>query len=298
MPRYSDTTNAIYTTLDGVTVTGSSVMVSACLVDETGTAYGVKQVNGKPRVSSMPYTYDIAEGNVTDHRRWRLLGYNGDVDAAEETVWNVGGLYAFPAAASTLEVISDSTHDDDGGNGARTVRFVYLDAAYREHTETVTMNGTVGVATSASDIYRINRVDVLTAGSANSAVGNIDIRDRATTPIYGRINAGRGRGAFGTYTVPYDHTVYVTSMYVAAGGTTAGKYGEFRLKINMDADGSPLGNVMREHMLILVEDGGEDVSFTVPIPVTGCADMRIDVKSDSSNSNAIMALVMGGWEES
>ncbi len=34
--------------------------------DETGTAYGIKHVNNKPRVSSMPYLFDIAEGIVSN----------------------------------------------------------------------------------------------------------------------------------------------------------------------------------------------------------------------------------------
>jgi len=41
--------------------------VAARLVDENGVIYGVRQVNNKPRVSAMPYTYDIAEGNIPDH---------------------------------------------------------------------------------------------------------------------------------------------------------------------------------------------------------------------------------------
>jgi hypothetical protein len=37
------------------------------LIDESGVAYGVKHVQNKPSVSSMPYTYDISEGNVSGH---------------------------------------------------------------------------------------------------------------------------------------------------------------------------------------------------------------------------------------
>lgn len=45
------------------------------LIDPAGVPYGVKQVDGKPRVSSIPYTYDItvgtanaAAGNITVHK--------------------------------------------------------------------------------------------------------------------------------------------------------------------------------------------------------------------------------------
>ena len=35
--------------------------------DENDVAYGIKHVGNKPRVSSMDYLYDIAEGNIPNH---------------------------------------------------------------------------------------------------------------------------------------------------------------------------------------------------------------------------------------
>ena len=37
------------------------------VVDNNGIPIGLKHVNNKIRVSSMPYVYDIAEGNVPNH---------------------------------------------------------------------------------------------------------------------------------------------------------------------------------------------------------------------------------------
>ena len=68
------------------------------LVDEAGALYGVKHIGNKPRVSSMPYLFDIAEGNVAGHMPWSMMAYNGDIGTAEEDVWVTGGLYAWPAA--------------------------------------------------------------------------------------------------------------------------------------------------------------------------------------------------------
>lgn len=52
-------------------------------VDEAGLAYGVKHIQNKPRVSAMPYTYDIAEGNVTDHRNWSKIGFHAAISTTE-----------------------------------------------------------------------------------------------------------------------------------------------------------------------------------------------------------------------
>jgi len=83
------------------------------LKDENGTPYGVKHIGNKPRVVSTPYLYSIAEGDVTDHKGIRILGYNGDVDAAYEDLWDAGGSYVVPAAAQQMEVYSSS--DEDAG---------------------------------------------------------------------------------------------------------------------------------------------------------------------------------------
>lgn len=314
--RYRDTTNAagVYidgvdvngsgldTNIKGVTVTASALDVHVDGVDVTGSGLdvnlkGVTVTGSQLRTISTPYTYQIAEGNISGHERFRLLGYNADVDAAEETVWNYGGIYTFPPSAQTLEVISDNSYDCAGSNGARTVTIQYLDATYREKSTTVTMAGSTAVATSASDIYRINRLDVVTAGSANAAVGNIDVRETDDSPIYGRINAGRVREAMSVYTVPAGKKLYITGLYTAIGGSGVGKYGEFRWKANTDYDGNSTGAIMRERMLMLVEDGGTQVQFTVPIPVSGCVDMRVDVKGNATNENAVCSVEMGGWEE-
>jgi len=86
------------------------------LADEVGVAYGVKHVQNKPRVSSMPYTYDIAEGNIPGHAVWHKIGYNGGVTAATEAdVWSGTGPINFPTAPTQVDVVSSSAGDEDMG---------------------------------------------------------------------------------------------------------------------------------------------------------------------------------------
>jgi hypothetical protein len=100
---------------------GNSVLVSTTnplpvqgqLVDETGTAYGVKHIENKPRVSSMPYTYDIAEGNEPNHFPLRKFGHNSDVGAAIEDVWDGAAAYVYQTSAEILKVSSGDV-DDQG----------------------------------------------------------------------------------------------------------------------------------------------------------------------------------------
>lgn len=82
------------------------------LKDENGVAYGVKHVNNKPRVSSMPYTYDVAEGNVSDHEPWSMMGYNPAMVAdTEADIWSATGTYNWMTGATQLEAVSSTVND-------------------------------------------------------------------------------------------------------------------------------------------------------------------------------------------
>lgn len=136
------------------------------LVDELGASYGVKHVSNKPRVSTMPYLYDIAEGNVSGHTPWSKIGYNPAITTTEEDIWSYGGVYTFPSAAMTIEVASDSaTADADVG----TILF----------TGTCDTGGTTTTLLDAG-------VDF----TATAAAGDILLIDKAgTVPEWGVITA-------------------------------------------------------------------------------------------------------------
>jgi hypothetical protein len=84
------------------------------LVDEAGAAYGVKHVNNKPRVSSMEYLKDIAEGNVPGHTPWSKMGYTPTLTTADSDVWSLAGVYTFSTSASKWEVLSSDNTQDIG----------------------------------------------------------------------------------------------------------------------------------------------------------------------------------------
>jgi hypothetical protein len=206
------------------------------LTDESGTAYGIKQIDGKPRVSSMPYTYDIAEGNVVDHRSWSKIGYNAAIGATEEEMWPVSGVYVFPTGALTMTIVSNSVEDDadktpEAGTGAYTITVYYLTTGFVEKTVTCTMNGT-GAVQIGTDVYRIQNARVATAGTALTAVGNITIASGGTT--YGYISAGRTRMRQCTWTVPIGKTLYITQIAFSCADQEAIKYTRFTTKANFD----------------------------------------------------------------
>lgn len=96
--------------------TSGDVFTAGRVLGTDDIVYSYKMADGKPRVSSTPYNYDITEGTISGHAVWSKLGYNGALVAATVAdVWSKAGLYAFPTTASTMRIVSSSAGDEDTG---------------------------------------------------------------------------------------------------------------------------------------------------------------------------------------
>ena len=178
-----------------------SYFTSVKLKDENGAAYGVKHVDYKPRVSSMPYLYDIAKGNVTGHSVWSKIGFNPEIGITEEDIWSAGGLYSFPTTAIQMEIVGSENNEDIGDiiRGSRTTPI------------TSDAGGSITTLIDASENF--------TTGTA-VAIGDLIIVDPSgTTPEWGWIttvaattltfSGGLSSGGVGT-----------TRKYIVVGAST------------------------------------------------------------------------------
>jgi len=149
----------------------------------------------------------IARGAVAQTSHINKFGYNTAVGGTFETITDLGGDQYYPTSAGVISVVSSDANDDDGDTGARTVEIQGLDGNYAEISETVTLNGTGAVTTTAS-FLRVFRMRVLTAGSSGTNEGNI------TASIGGnnvaRISGGNGgQTLMAVYTVPAGKKGYI-----------------------------------------------------------------------------------------
>ena len=80
---------------------------SVMFKDEDGVEYGIKHVGNKPRVSCMPYLYDIAEGNISGHLALNKFGHNSAVPATLETIWDGSAVYTWPTTAATVNAAAN-----------------------------------------------------------------------------------------------------------------------------------------------------------------------------------------------
>jgi hypothetical protein len=274
---------------------------SVMFTDETGGTYGIKQINNKPRVSSMPYLYDIAEGNVAGHTEFEQFGLNPDVDIASEDIWSAGGAYVFPASAQGLEIVSSSANDDGDpvGTGVRVVTIYYLTSDFTAKTEDVTLNGTGVVNTSGTDFYRINSLRAKTCGALGAAAGVITLRQRTpATAVYSQIEVGNTRSRNSVYTVPKATTLYITSMSGGCGfaGTAANPSNSALITLRGKYD--HLAGVARDFFLPHAElqvSGGVFRPFEIPIRFPAGTDIKCSATSAANNAQVSVGL--RGWLE-
>ena len=128
------------------------------------------------------YRYEVAMGNIYGSSTWNKFGYNADIDGAAEIVASFGGTFNIMTSADTLNVVSTANSDNSGGQAARTIVLVGIDANGDYQEETVTMNGQTPV-TTVNSWLGINRALVASVGTFNYNAGNITISD--TSAIFG-----------------------------------------------------------------------------------------------------------------
>jgi hypothetical protein len=273
------------------------------LVDENGDYYGIKHVNNKPRISSMPYLYDIVEGNVSGHEAWSKIGFNDDVDNATEDLWPYGGLYTFPAAATKMDLVSSDNNDGKTGaptsTGARTVKIYGLLSDYSSASETITLDGTTPVTTT-NTYLRINNMRVMTAGTGGVPIGNLTLSETGgTTYRYGYIRAGFTRQRQMIYTVPLGKTLYVTDYMISGTNASAGHWCRFTLRSNYDekSDTVLATTLFMPHFEVQVVDQVVTHQFALPIKFKATSYIRMQVLSDAGAANEICSAALRGWLE-
>ena len=254
-------------------------------IDENGVAYGIKQIDNKPRVSSMPYTYDIAESHIADHFAMNKFGHNPVVAGVLETVWQDGGLYPWMTVADQLELLSDDPDDTLLGSGARTVELFGLDANYVLINETLDTAG-VGVVTTALTYFRIFRIIVRTAGASGWNEGEITVRDQDTNTTRAMVTTEKNQTLMAIFTVPAGHTGFITSWYV---GSVTNKDTQFELYIR------PEGEVFQVKRNIHLVGMAYSNEFDFPEVVPEKSDIEIRAMSSGGGGDVSAGFFM--WYE-
>jgi hypothetical protein len=231
-----------------------------------------RYVNGKRRISSTPYLYDIAAGFVPGHVSRRAFGRNPAVTTTVQDVTNVpGGSFNFPASALAMSVVSTSANDAEGGTGINRVEVHYLDAGWNEVAETLQLNGLTPVSLAVPAI-RANGMHPTLVGSGGVAAGDITVTGGGLEYI--RVSAGNVSTGHGAFSVPAGKSAFLVGWSAQAG---KGKETEVRLCANFD----PFDGIKTDRaygtlaVMSLLSQSGPSAAFQLPIRGPEKTDIKL-----------------------
>ena len=174
---------------------GSTVQLNPATEDRQDDIFGVlddvHEVDHKMLRVASPYAL-IAEDRVANHVRGSIIGSQSVIGTAEFAILS-NATVVQPSADTQMQIVSTSVEDDEGGTGAQEVMITYLPLAWGAEfkTETVVLDGTTPVNTTATDIYRIEEFRVTKASGTKMAKGTITLKSTDAGTLYAQIDAGR-----------------------------------------------------------------------------------------------------------
>ena len=220
-------------------------------------------------VGSYPYFLQVSRGLVTGHKRIFKFGYNEEIQDVEETIWDVGGLYAYPSSAVTMTATSSSGATDEDVQ----VTIQGLDASYNELSETVTLDAS-GTATTTGSFLRVNRAFV---ASGTASAGNITIANGGTTYAY--VSTLHQQTLMAIWTVPAGYTGYLFQVDTTAFTVQNNKVATIRM-ITRELNG-----VFRTQQKFDLFQASYHQDIVCPQPILEKTDIEFRAIADSSNAD-------------
>ena len=243
---------------------------------------------------------------VTGGHGVQKFGENPDIDSGGVgDVWDGGGVYAWPAAATAMTISSSSADDADGGTGAQDVTIHIQDINNVESLINLALNGQTPVDLPV-DPFRVYRawVGEMGAHASGANVGDIWIGSGTVTAgvpatKYAGIRAGEGQTLMAIYTIPSyvidedGDLMQVARARILRWGTTAGSSKTAFCTSRLQTRATPT-SAWRTRDKIGVGEGvspeGKSLAFgTVLSPG---ADIRINISENTDNDTT----VQGGFD--
>ena len=221
-----------------------------------------------------PFELQVARNQIYDHKIIFKFGFNPDINGDEETIWDAGGIYAYPSSAVAMTVTTDAgTPAND--NGVKVIVFG-LDEDYNEVNQEVTLAGS-GTATTTQTFLRVFRAYV---SGSQAPTGNLNITNGSTT--YARITLNENQTLMAMWTVPAGYTGYFDHFNVATGTTNANQYVAIR------AIQRNFGGVFRTMIKQTIGSGGV-ADFVIKYPIEVQEKTDIEMRASSSGSNNLVS---------
>ncbi len=270
-------------------------------IDEEGEIYGIRHIDNKPRVSSVPYLYDIAKGKVPEHFALNKFGQNLAVPASPfEEIWDGSAVYEYLAGNTFAAMYISSDAAADQG-----IEYTVwgIDSNYNSSTVTVLTDSADGTTfiplTSGSldnkwwrifRVYNSSKPGIVAAGNIyvskdNTDIGGNGIPDTATD-IQAKIIIGNEQTFMSLFTVPVGFTAYITRFYAS---TSTNKVTEVHLLVR------PFNGVFNAKAPISINQGRSEHPYDFPLVVEGKSD--ISIRAAAVGAGGIVSAGFDLWYE-
>jgi hypothetical protein len=233
------------------------------------------------RGTDVPFRTRVSMGKVVDARPVFVFGFNPDVQATEETIWDHGGVYTYPASAIQMTISSSDVTTN------AVVSIVGLGAGYVEQTELITLNGQTPV-TTVNSYLRINGMSALTgtvAGSIYLGAGVVTTGVPAT--VYARIINGNNRTEMGMFTVPDGYEFYFDRGDVSHASDSTNAYITARLMYRLP------DLLFQTGAKVTLNNSRIDFQFEYPLLLPAGTDLQTRAICSKSQANAVTSSLQG-----
>jgi hypothetical protein len=284
-----------YIAASGAGTSGDPHLQARQMVDEAGAAYGVKHLGNKPRMSSTPYVYDIAEGNISGHEAVYKFGSNAAVGTSEQSIWREEGLYPWAAVDAAAGIVKISSTDAEDtlttGTGAWTATIWGRSSSTGlDITETIELAGQTPVNSNLS-YSRVFRVRCVTAGTglANAGiirVGTGTVSSGVPAVVWAHVATGLNQTLQAIWTVPTGSTFYLLAAEYSVDGTKGAACCIYA---------RPLGELFQVKDVFFLDGGGLAHNYAIPRVFTSGTD--IDFRATAGVSGTGIAANFAGWYE-
>ena len=230
------------------------------------------------------FTDEVALGRRQGWSTWNKFGFNLDVDSAsEEILASFGGTFSIMSSADTLEIVSTSANDDDGGTGVNSVVIYGVDENRNEQIEVVTMNGTSAVTTS-NQWLGVNRVAVFLSGSGQTNAGTINITVTAGGAQQAQMPIGGGVTQQCIFFVPQNHNFLMSYIRLNANKLSGGSAPKVTFKgLVYSAVNNTIQEIYRDTIDTSVENS-ISLKLEETIPVGEKSVIYFVVDTDTNNT--------------
>jgi len=214
---------------------------------------------------------------------WNKFGYNTDIDTGTEIIASWGGTFQFLTSGETIDIVSSSADDDDGGTGVNSVVIYGVDENWDEQIEVVTLNGTTTVTTTSQWIG-INRVAVFLSGTGRTNAGTIDVTATTSGFQMAQMPPGGGVTQQLIFYVPRNHQFLAEWLFFSAVKTSGGSspvlefYGQVYSAVN-----NTIQEVFRSELDVAIGNNLE-VSPPIPFPVGEKSILYFECDTNTANT--------------